>query len=110
MDDFPSVCALTYVSVSFVSASRVHPAALALVAKARPAKVIVQNLMVNLDFSLLIGAWLRAHIVCRFPARGGKREARVSNVPFRNLDQRFRPPARAGGFVQFANKVLIALP
>ena len=37
-------------------------------------------------------------------------EVLVDDVPFRNLDQRFRPPTRAGGFVQFANKVLIALP
>src|SRR5579871_2685263 len=69
MEDFPSVCALTYVSASFVSVSRVH-AALALAAQARPAMVIEHNVMVNLDFSILIIDMLSGllhAIVCRLP-------------------------------------------
>jgi hypothetical protein len=52
---FPAVMALTYVSASFWSVSRVH-AALAFDAKAKPARAIKQNVMATLTLSLFIYA------------------------------------------------------
>src|SRR5262249_41171752 len=65
---FPAATALTYVSATFWSVSRVH-CALAFDAKAKPARAIVQNVMATLTVSLFVYAspiGFFAPMVCRF--------------------------------------------